>query len=116
MVKNALQSLWVDRCDVFKHVEFKKPNKSTGHREEMILSDVKCRVSFGTSGAAVNTGGASSVDQAVKLFVSPAVSIPAGSKITVKRDGKSVDYKLSGEPARYDYHQEINLVLFDGWA
>lgn len=112
----ALKLLWTDRCDVFNYEEYTRSNKSTGHREVPVLQGLPCRLSFSTSNNTSNSGGASSVDQLIKLFLSTDVEIPAGSKISITRDGKTVDYKQSGEPARFASHQEIVLVLFDGWA
>lgn len=115
-VVNALQMLWTDTCDVFNYEEFTRTNKSTGHREVPVHQGLPCRLSFSTANNTDNSGGASSVNQVIKLFLAPDVAIPAGSKISITRDGKTVDYKQSGEPARYCSHQEIVLVLFDGWA
>ena len=51
--------------------------------------------------------------QTIKLFISPLVNVPAGSKITVTQNNQIQVYKASGQPAVYTNHQEIELELFD---
>lgn len=80
------------------------------------IVDAPCHVSFETTAQASQTDSAASVSTVIKLFTSPDLEIPAGSKITVTQAGKTTAYKCSGEPAIYDTHQEVNLILFDGWA
>lgn len=59
---------------------------------------------------------AASKTQTAKLFISPEIEVKAGSKISIAHQGKTIDYKRSGEPAVYTNHQEIMLDLFDGYA
>ena len=40
----------------------------------------------------------------------------ASAEITVEPINKTFIYKASGEPGVYTNHQEIPLVLFEGWA
>ena len=54
--------------------------------------------------------------QTIKLYIYPDINIKNGSKIIVTQNGKKQEYKNSGEPARYETHQEIMLELFKGWA
>ena len=51
--------------------------------------------------------------QTIKLFISPLVNVPPGSKITVTQNNQTQVYKSSGQPAVYTNHQEIELELFD---
>lgn len=91
-------------------------SKLTKNVEVVVLENQPCKLSFETLKAAVQTDSAASVTQVTKLFVSPDVSIRAGSKITVTQDNVTADYTYSGVPAIYPTHQEIILELFERWA
>lgn len=91
-------------------------SKLTKDEPVVTLENQPCRLSFETLKAAVQSDSAATVTQITKLFVSPDVSIPAGSKITVTQDGVTADYTCSGIPAVYPTHQEIVLELFEKFA
>lgn len=91
-------------------------SKLTKSEQVIVLENQPCKLSFETLKAAIQTDAASAVTQVTKLFVSPDVTIRAGSKITVTQDGVTTDYKESGIPAVYATHQEIILELFKEWA
>lgn len=114
--KAALERLWTDTCTVTQRI---KTVDSTTHltdwTETAIYTDIPCKLSFesypSTAGDPV-----AAVSQAVKLFLDPSLSIPAGCKITVARGSNTFTYKASGQPAIFHNHQEINLELFEHWA
>ena len=83
--------------------------KLTKTEPVVVLENQPCKLSFETLKSAVQTDSAATVAQITKLFVSPDVSIRAGSKITVTQDGVTTDYTRSGVPAVYPTHQEIVL-------
>ena len=91
-------------------------SKLTKAEPVTVLENQPCRISVETLKHAVQTDSAATVTQVAKLFVSPDVSICAGSKITVMQDGAVTDYTSSGVPAVYPTHQEIMLELFERWA
>ena len=82
----------------------------------VVLENQPCKLSFETLKAAVQTDSAATITQVTKLFVSPDISIRAGSKITVSQDNVTTDYTCSGVPAVYPTHQEIILELFEEYA
>lgn len=90
--------------------------KLTKAEPVVVLENQPCKLSFETLKSAVQTDSAATVAQITKLFVSPDVSIRAGSKITVAQDGVAADYTCSGVPAVYPTHQEIVLELFKEYA
>lgn len=90
--------------------------KLTKTEPVVVLENQPCKLSFETLKSAVQTDSAATVAQITKLFVSPDVSIRAGSKITVTQDGVTTDYTGSGVPAVYPTHQEIVLELFKEYA
>lgn len=95
-----------------------KDGKSKLTRNDLVvvLEGQPCKLSFETLKAAGQSDSAAIVMQVTKLFVSPDISIKAGSKITVTQDGVTTDYTCSGVPAVYPTHQEIVLELFEKFA
>ncbi len=114
--RKALEKLYTDTCTVIEYQEYQKPNKSTGHQEVVVLENQPCMISFKSSDSTNNTESASALPQTVKVFLVPEVNVKPGSKLSITRNGITTDYKNSGEPARYDTHQEITLELFKGWS
>ncbi len=91
-------------------------SKLTKKVEVVVLENQPCKLSFEKLQAAIQSDSAAAITQGAKLFVSPDVSIKAGSKITVSQDNVITDYTCSGVPAIYPTHQEIMLELFRGYA
>ena len=122
MVRNALQSLYNDSCTVTVKTSYKRDNLSTGYKDNVLYSDLPCKLSFSNAVSAQppTNGNANDTAQAtfqqIKLFLSPDVDIPPGSKITVTHRERTVDYQRSGVPAIFTNHQEILLELFKQWA
>lgn len=115
--KKALEMLWKGTCNVIVRQEVINPiNKRTEFNEVVVYSNRPCKLSFERLTTTTENNNAALVTQGVKLFLSPAVDIPPGSKITVTQNGQITDYERSGEPAVYGNHQEVPLELFKGWA
>ncbi len=85
------------------------------HASEMIrqvlAEDIPCRISFSNFPIATD-GDRAEITQNIKLFLASDVKIPAGSYVTVQRQGIAVDYAFSSQPAIYATHQEVNLELY----
>ncbi len=115
--KNAIESLYTGTVTITEYQEYTKPNKSIGHREVDVLTNAPCRLSFSSS-ASTNPqdNNASALVQNIKVFLDPSTVVKPGSKLTITQNGRTIEYKNSGEPAFYATHQEINLELFKGWA
>ena len=96
--------------------EKNEKSKLTKTTPVIVLENQPCRLSFETLKAATQSDSAAAITQIIKLFVSPDISIKAGSKITVTQDGVTADYSCSGVPAVYPTHQEIILELSRKWA
>lgn len=84
--------------------------------EVVVLQDQPCRLSFEKLQTAIQSESAATITQSTKLFVSPDVTIKAGSKLTVTQDNVTTDYTRSGVPSTYPTHQEITLELFKEYA
>lgn len=110
------EKMYAGKCTVIEYQKRKKADKSTGFEEVTVLENQPCRLSFSTSENADSTGAATAIRQVIKLFLSPDLTIKAGSKIVVTQNGVTTAYKNSGTPAIYATHQEIVLELFTRWA
>ena len=77
----------------------------------VVLENQPCHLSFESITAAIQTETAATISQAVKVFVSPDVTIKAGSKLKITQNGVTTEYTSSGVPAVYPTHQEIMLEL-----
>lgn len=91
-------------------------SKLTKDVEVVVLENQPCKLSFEKLQTAIQSDSAATITQVTKLFVSPDISINAGSKITVSQDNVTTDYTCSGVPAIYPTYQEIILELFKDFA
>ena len=114
--RKAIERLYDGICIVTVRKEYERDNESTGFKDAVVLKDEPCHLSKSNISSTHNGEVATSISQVTELFISPDVSIPPGSKITVTQNGKTTDYKQSGEPMLYATHQEIILELFDRWS
>ena len=114
--RKALERLWKDRCSFYVQQEVTDPDTNlTDFQEVPLLEDQPCKLSFENL-STTDENHVATMAQAVKLFLSPDVSIKPGSKITVTQNGVTTEYSSSGVPAKYPTHQEIMLKLFERWA
>lgn len=120
MVKNILSILWKDTCSVTVRRKEKLPDKSTGFREETIIKDAPCKISFfnnlSVSGPVRNDQTASATVQTVKLFCAADLDIPPGSRIEITHNGRTALYTYNGVPSVFTEHQEITLDVWQRWA
>lgn len=57
-----------------------------------------------------------SAEQTIMLFIDPEIDVPAGSKVTVTQDDRTVEFAHSGRSNRFPGHQEIELEKWETWA
>lgn len=118
-VQKALAALWTDRVTVYQNQKVTDPvTHITDFREVAILEDQPCKLSFETL-AAAEGDPAAAVSQAVKLFLSPDVTVPAGCRVVVTRPNERervLTYTSSGLAGMFHNHQEISLVPESRWA
>lgn len=116
-LSKAVSRLWTSKCDVVNYVNTTdEQTHITRMKEVTILADVPCRVSFKTIKEAQQTEAPARVEQIIKLFVASDINIPIGSKVIVKQNGVTSEYKASGVSAVYSAHQEIVLEYFKEWC
>lgn len=113
---NVLESLYTGTCDIIQQQAATDPvTHITSMTDVVMVKGQPCRLSHQNI-AAANQGNVAAVTQVIKLFISPAVKVLAGSKIIVAQNGITKKYEASGEPAVYSRHQEIILKLADDKA
>lgn len=116
-VRKAIESTYNCTCNVIEHEKVKKENKSTGFADKIVLENKKCKLSFESITSTNQNDVNAKVTQVTKLFIAPELDIKSGSRIDVKNEqGVTIAYESSGQPAKYESHQEIMLKLFEGWA
>ena len=115
--RKAIEGTYTGLLKVTEYQSVKDPvTHITRTKKVVVLDNQPCKLSFETVTAAVQTETAAAISQAVKMFVSPDVTIKPGSMLTVAQNGVTTEYTSSGVPAVYPTHQEIILELSDKWA
>lgn len=115
--RKAIEATYFGTLTVTEHQTVKdEKTKLTKSVDVVVLQDEPCRLSFEKMQTAVQSESAATIVQGAKIFVSPDISIKAGSKLTVTQDNVTTDYTRSGESAKYPTHQEIMLELFKEYA
>lgn len=115
--KRAVESLYRGICTVKTWEYVKDPvTHITTPQEVTKFENQPCKLSYEKQTTASSTGGPAVISQTVKLFISPDLDIPSGSKMIVTQDGKTTEFTRSGEPAVYMDHQEIMMELFEEYA
>lgn len=115
--KKALALLYEDACTIYANVPvLDEATGITEYQETALHENVPCRISFSSVAAAVDDEIAPELQQSITLFLAPGVDVPAGCKISVTREGNTVNYSRSGVPSVYKTHQEIKLELFERYA
>lgn len=116
-VRKAIEMTYDCTCNVIQEEKYIKENKSTGFKETKVIEDKKCKLSFETVTKDSQDDVKSNIVQITKLFIAPEITIKPGSKIEVTNVfGQVTIYKSSGEPAKYQTHQEIVLELDERYA
>lgn len=115
-VRAAIEMMYQGTCTVTEHQKVKKENKTTGFQDVIVLTNQPCKLSFSNITTTNQTETAALVAQTAKVLIAPEIQIKPGSKLTITQNGVTTEYENSGEPALFNTHQEISLVLFKGWA
>ena len=115
-VRTAIEMMYQGTCTVTEHQKVKKENKTTGFQDVIVLENQPCKLSFSNITSTNQTETAALVAQTAKVLIAPEIQIKPGSKLTITQNGVTTEYENSGEPALFNTHQEISLVLFKGWA
>ena len=116
--RKHIESLYTGTCSVYELNNIRdEDTKQTRQIEQMIIENQPCRISFeSTSPTTKNNDTVQEKVQNIKLFMSPDLTIPPGSKIVVNQNNREGIYKSSGVPAMYATHQEVALEIFERWG
>lgn len=115
--RKAVESLYKGLCTVKVWQGVENPITHVMEYQEVTLfTDQKCKLSYEKQTSTTPTGGPAVIAQTIKLFISPELDVPAGSKIIVTQHGKTAEYARSGKPAVYTDHQEIMLEAFERYS
>lgn len=115
--EKAVRGLWTGRATLTQLEGVLNPANGRTEQVERVAADgIPCRLSYRALRSAVPVDLGVQGGQGVTLYLAPDVDIPEGSKLTVTQNGVTRDYRRSGTPAVYSFHQEIPLELFGGWA
>ena len=109
-VRNLIECFYTHLCDVYGYFSEKDDESGiTAKKETLLYKDLPCRLSFELSYPLEQTDKTAVSSQRVKLFVSPDIDIPCGSKVTVTVNERRINFGYSGEQAIYSTHKEIRL-------
>lgn len=110
MERLALEATYDGLCTVTEFQQVKDPaTKVTKQKQVVVLQDQPCALSQVTLAAAQSTDTSNRIDYDTKLFISPDITIKAGSRIRVIQDSMDYEFESAGDPFRYPTHQEIKL-------
>lgn len=112
--RKAIERTYIGVMTVLEYKSVKDPvTKITRTQWVIVLENQPCNLSFENITTAVQTEAAATISQAVKVLVSPDVTIKPGSRLKITQNGVTTEYTSSGIPAVYPTHQEIMLELSD---
>ena len=116
-VRHGIETLYFDRATIieYQHV-FNPEDCSTGVKEVVLCENEPCKVSYEYTRNTEDGVASDVLTLTSKLFLRPDLTVKAGSKIIVTRNGVSKVYKNSGESAMFFNHQEIKIKLWEDYA
>ncbi|HBF4194873.1 TPA: hypothetical protein KOU33_001085 [Clostridioides difficile] len=111
--RKAIEMLYRDKCTIVEYQPIKDPvTKRTNNKEVIVLENQPCKLSYKNINS-TEEGKVAKLAQTIKLFISPNISVKAGSKLIITTQNNITrEYVRSGESAIYPNHQEIILELF----
>lgn len=117
MHRKALEETYDGVCTVYE----RKPQEDletgdTVFREMKVQENIPCHLSYSSMPATGESDSGAAVTQTTRLLLAPEEEIKPGSRIEITQQGVTGSYSRSGKPAVYSSHQEIELVLFGGYA
>jgi len=106
----AIEATYDGMCSVWEYKDVKDPvTHVTRQQAVAVLEDQPCALSQTKLTTTSQTEAANEILYDAKLFISPDVTIAAGSWIRVQQDSMDYEFEQVGEPFRYPTHQEVML-------
>ena len=125
----ACEALFDSECCVIIRTKYSAADGSTRFKEEVLYERISCRISYETIASSKrssrterlaftrkNNTLSAEISATVKLFVSPDLDIPPGSKVVVFKEGKELCFISSGIAAIYPGHREIIMTAQEEYA
>ena len=109
LVRNALEKLYDGQATIWSCADSEPDEHGIVSSEPQQAGPYPCRVSYKTIFPAEQGDGLGAFSQSITLFISPDISIAAGSDIDVVQRGRTLQFTAAGVPAVYDSHQEVPL-------
>lgn len=117
MHRKALEETYDGVCTIYERKPQEDPETGdTVFKEVQVWENIPCHLSYSSMPATGESDSGAAVTQVTKLFLAPEAEIKPGSRIEITQQGVTGSYSRSGKPAVYSSHQEIELVLFGGYA
>ncbi|MCC0658339.1 hypothetical protein IC175_17425 [Clostridioides sp. ES-S-0123-01] len=115
--RKAIELLYRDKCTIAEYQPVKDPiTKRTNNKEVVVLENQPCKLSYKNI-TSTEQGKVAKLEQTIKLFISPNISVKAGSKLIItNQNNVTKEYVRSGESAIYPNHQEVILELLEDKA
>lgn len=111
-VNDILSKLWCGNCTIYEYQEIVDPDTFQTTMELVaVVENEPCRLSHSTQKVTNLDGSVAEISQVIKLFISPSITISAGSVIEVTQHNRTNRYRRSSEPSVYTNHQEVTLEL-----
>lgn len=117
LVRKALEKLYDGEATIWAYQDSEPDENGIVSAEPQKTGPYPCRVSYKTISPAEQGDGLASFSQSITLFISPDITIAAGSDIDVVQRGRTLQFTAAGVPAVYDSHQEVPLLhrgTYDG--
>ncbi|WP_084011932.1 hypothetical protein [Paenibacillus kribbensis] len=105
-----LEMTYTGVCRVEGQTTYKDPVTGVERpKGGVIIDNQPCALSQASLPSSVQTDTNNNIEYDAKLFISPDVVVPAGSRIFVTQEGMNYQFTRSGKPFIYATHQEIKM-------
>lgn len=105
---NPLARLWTDRAEITRNTKFVDTKGITDYRQEVIATDVPCRVSWNVKVPRTDATILQRTAMEARLFFDLSVDILPGDIVTLSRDGYEWVFQEISIPMRHSRHLEVN--------
>lgn len=103
-VRKACETMYDHTCNIYCSQEVVQSNGVSKFEDVLLYENQPCHISQSAISAKSN-GISSIITTVINLYISPDITIPAGSRIICNGN----EYKNSGVPASYGPFQKIQL-------
>lgn len=112
-LRRAQERMYNGRMTVYvKQLQPPDENGLSRLEETAVIENAPCHISYDTISQNEQAEHYANKKQEIVLYCDPEIEIPEGSKLAITQNGRTVAYQLSGAPAVFLSHQEIDLEIF----